>query len=161
MNNLLLNNILQEDLLAEIQFKATRSSGKGGQNVNKLETAIRMTHAPTGVVVQCQSERSQIMNRQTAMSILKAKLYAYYKEKQEKENAKYGVEKKDISWGNQIRSYVFQPYTMVKDHRTKYETGNIQAVMDGDIDQFIDSYLNAQWKGLPMGSSEDDDKDSL
>jgi peptide chain release factor 2 len=100
------------------------------------------------------------MNRQTAMSILKAKLYEYYREKKEKENAKYGAEKKDISWGNQIRSYVFQPYTMVKDHRTKYETGNIQAVMDGDIDQFINSYLEAQWKGLPMDTSgDDDDKD--
>jgi peptide chain release factor 2 len=145
----------------DLRVDTYRSGGKGGQHVNKTDSAVRFTHLPTGIVVACQSERSQIMNRQTAMSILKAKLYAYYKEKQEKENAKYGVEKKDISWGNQIRSYVFQPYTMVKDHRTKYETGNIQAVMDGDIDQFIDSYLNAQWKGLPMGSSEDDDKDSL
>ena len=141
----------------DLRVDTYRSGGKGGQHVNKTDSAVRFTHLPTGIVVACQSERSQIMNRQTAMSILKAKLYQYYKEKQEKENAKYGAEKKDISWGNQIRSYVFQPYTMVKDHRTKYETGNIQAVMDGDIDQFIDSYLNAQWKGLPMDTSDDDD----
>ena len=89
--------------------------------------------------------------------MLRAKLYEYYREKKEKENAKFGAEKKDISWGNQIRSYVFQPYTMVKDHRTKCESGNIQAVMDGDIDQFIDAYLVAKWKGLPMDSGDNDE----
>ncbi|QTQ12038.1 peptide chain release factor 2 [Treponema parvum] len=141
----------------DLRIDTYRAGGKGGQHVNKTDSAVRFTHLPTGIVVACQSERSQIMNRQTAMSILKSKLYAYYKEQKEKENSKYGAEKKDISWGNQIRSYVFQPYTLVKDHRTKYETGNIQAVMDGDITQFIDSFLNAQWKGLPMGTGEDDD----
>ena len=92
------------------------------------------------------------------MSILKAKLYQYYKEQKEKENARFGAEKKDISWGNQIRTYVFQPYTMVKDHRTKHEAGNIQSVMDGDIDQFIDAYLQAQWNGQ-LSSAEDSDDD--
>ena len=95
------------------------------------------------------------MNRATAMSMLKARLYEYYKAEKEKENSKFASEKKDISWGNQIRSYVFCPYTMVKDHRTKYETGNIQAVMDGDIDQFIESFLSAKWNGVAMGDSEE------
>ena len=139
----------------DLRVDTYRAGGKGGQHVNKTDSAVRFTHLPTGIVVACQSERSQIMNRQTAMSILKAKLYEYYREQKEKENSKFAAEKKDISWGNQIRSYVFQPYTMVKDHRTKYESGNIQAVMDGDIDQFIESYLKAKWKGLPMDSSDD------
>jgi peptide chain release factor 2 len=156
-----LDDSIEVDIRPEdLRVDTYRAGGKGGQHVNKTDSAVRFTHIPTGIVVACQSERSQIMNRATAMSILKAKLYQYYKEKQEKENAKFGAEKKDISWGNQIRSYVFQPYTMVKDHRTKYETGNIQAVMDGDIDQFIDSYLEAQWKGLPMGG-DDADEDSV
>ena len=92
------------------------------------------------------------------MNLLRAKLYAYYEEKKKKENEKFAGEKKDISWGNQIRSYVFQPYTMVKDNRTKYSAGDIQSVMDGDIDQFIDSYLQAQWKGLPLDSGSDDEE---
>ena len=96
------------------------------------------------------------MNRQTAMSMLKARLYEYYREQKEKENSKFAAEKKDISWGNQIRSYVFQPYTMVKDHRTKYEVGNIQGVMDGDIDPFIEAYLTAKWKGQPLTSDDED-----
>src|SRR5574344_21825 len=108
----------------DLRVDTFRSGGKGGQHVNKTDSAVRFTHLPTGIVVQCESERSQLMNRATAMSILKAKLYQYYKEQKEKENARFGAEKKDISWGNQIRTYVFQPYTMVKDHRTKYETGN-------------------------------------
>ena len=135
-----------------------RAGGKGGQHVNKTDSAVRFTHLPTGIVVACQSERSQIFNRQACMSMLRARLYEYYREQKEKENAKFGAEKKDISWGNQIRSYVFQPYTMVKDHRTKCESGNIQAVMDGDIDQFMDSFLVAQWKGLPMDSGDDDEE---
>ena len=141
----------------ELRVDTFRSGGKGGQHVNKTDSAVRFTHLPTGIVVQCDSERSQLMNRATAMSMLRAKLYQHYKEEKEKENAKFGAEKKDISWGNQIRTYVFQPYTMVKDHRTKHETGNIQAVMDGDIDPFIDAYLQAQWKGLPGGGDDSDE----
>ena len=141
----------------DLRVDTSRAGGKGGQHVNKTDSAVRFTHIPTGIVVACQSERSQIFNRQACMSMLRARLYEYYREQKEKENAKFGAEKKDISWGNQIRSYVFQPYTMVKDHRTKCETGNIQAVMDGDIDQFMDAYLLAQWKGLPMDSGATDD----
>ncbi len=141
----------------DLRVDTYRAGGKGGQHVNKTDSAVRFTHIPTGIVVACQSERSQIFNRQACMSMLRARLYEYYREQKEKENAKFGAEKKDISWGNQIRSYVFQPYTMVKDHRTKCETGNIQAVMDGDIDQFMDAYLLAQWKGLPMDSGATDD----
>ena len=139
----------------DLRIDTYRAGGKGGQHVNKTDSAVRFTHLPTGIVVACQSERSQIFNRQACMSMLRAKLYEYYREQKEKENAKYSSEKKDISWGNQIRSYVFQPYTMVKDHRTKYETGNIQAVMDGDIDEFMDAYLLAKWKGLPLSSDDD------
>lgn len=142
----------------DLHVDTYRAGGKGGQHVNKTDSAVRFTHLPTGIVVACQSERSQIFNRQACMSMLRARLYEYYREQKEKENAKFGAEKKDISWGNQIRSYVFQPYTMVKDHRTKCESGNIQAVMDGDIDQFMDSFLVAQWKGLPMDSGDDDEE---
>ena len=141
----------------DLRIDTYRAGGKGGQHVNKTDSAVRFTHIPTGIVVACQSERSQIMNRQTAMNILRAKLYEYYREQKEKENSKFASEKKDISWGNQIRSYVFQPYTMVKDHRTKCESGNIQAVMDGDIDQFIESYLKARWNGAPMDIEDDED----
>lgn len=140
----------------DLRVDTYRSGGKGGQHVNKTESAVRFTHLPTGIVVTCDSERSQLMNRATAMSILRSRLYEYYKEQKEKENEKFAGEKKDISFGSQIRSYVFQPYTMVKDHRTKYSVGNIQAVMDGDIDGFLDAYLAVKWKGLPLG---DDDLD--
>nr|MBP3281888.1 peptide chain release factor 2 [Treponema sp.] len=150
-------NIRPEDLRVDTY----RSGGKGGQHVNKTDSAVRFTHLPTGIVVQCDSERSQIMNRQTCMNLLRAKLYAYYEEQRQKETAKFGAEKKDISWGNQIRSYVFQPYTMVKDNRTKFSVGDIQAVMDGDIDQFIDSFLQAQWKGLPLGGDDDTSDEDL
>lgn len=151
----ILDDNIKVDIRPEdLRVDTYRSGGKGGQHVNKTDSAVRFTHLPTGIVVTCDSERSQLMNRATAMSILKAKLYQLYKEQKEKENAKFGAEKKGISWGNQIRTYVFQPYTMVKDHRTKYEEGNIQAVMDGDIDSFIDLFLQAQWKGF-----ESDGKD--
>ena len=155
--------VLDDSIEVEIKPEDLRvdtyhAGGKGGQHVNKTDSAVRFTHLPTGIVVACQSERSQIFNRQACMSMLRARLYEYYREQKEKENAKFGAEKKDISWGNQIRSYVFQPYTMVKDHRTKCESGNIQAVMDGDIDQFMDSFLVAQWKGLPMDSGDDDEE---
>ncbi len=141
----------------DLRIDTYRSGGKGGQHVNKTDSAVRFTHIPTGIVVQCDSERSQLMNRATCMSLLRARLYQYYKEQKEKENAKFAAEKKEISWGNQIRTYVFQPYTMVKDHRTKYEAGNIQAVMDGDIDQFIDAFLQAQWNGNTASGDDSDD----
>jgi peptide chain release factor 2 len=129
----------------DLRVDTYRSGGAGGQHVNKTDSAVRFTHLPTGIVVACQSERSQTMNRATAMSMLRARLYEYYRQEKEKENEKFAQEKKDISWGNQIRSYVFQPYTMVKDYRTKTEIGNIQAVMDGEIDPFIEEYLRFAW----------------
>lgn len=156
----ILDDTIKVDIRPEdLRVDTYRSGGKGGQHVNKTDSAVRFTHIPTGIVVQCDSERSQIMNRATCMNLLRAKLYAHYEEERAKETAKFGAEKKDISWGNQIRSYVFQPYTMVKDHRTKFSVGDIQAVMDGDIDQFIDSFLQAQWKGLPVGGDDDEDDD--
>jgi peptide chain release factor 2 len=130
----------------ELRVDTYRAQGAGGQHVNKTDSAVRMTHLPTGIVVQCQNERSQHKNRATAMKMLKSRLYEYYKAEQDAEQEKSAQEKKDISWGNQIRSYVFHPYNMVKDHRTKHETGNVQAVMDGDLDPFIESYLNYTWK---------------
>ncbi len=130
----------------DLRVDTYRSGGAGGQHVNKTDSAVRFTHIPTGIVVACQSERSQIKNRATAMSMLKAKLYEHYRAEKEKDNERFAQEKKDISWGNQIRSYVFQPYTMVKDTRTKMEVGNVQAVMDGDIEPFIEEYLRFAWK---------------
>jgi peptide chain release factor 2 len=127
----------------DLRVDTYRSGGAGGQHVNKTDSAVRLTHLPTGIVAACQSERSQTMNRATAMSMLKARLYEHYRQEKEKENSRFAQEKKDISWGNQIRSYVFQPYTLVKDYRTKAEAGNIQAVMDGDIDMFIEEYLKS------------------
>jgi peptide chain release factor 2 len=129
----------------DLRVDTYRSGGAGGQHVNKTDSAVRFTHLPTGIVVACQNERSQIKNRQIAMSMLKARLYEYYRQEKEKDNERFAQEKKGISWGNQIRSYVFQPYTMVKDYRTKAEIGNIQAVMDGDIDIFIEEYLRFVW----------------
>ena len=125
----------------DIRVDTYRASGAGGQHVNKTSSAVRMTHLETGIVVQCQNERSQLKNRATAMKVLKSRLYEYYRQKQEEARAAGAAEKKEIGWGSQIRSYVFHPYTMVKDLRTRHETGNIQAVMDGDLDPFIDAYL--------------------
>ena len=125
----------------DLRIDTYRSSGAGGQHVNKTESAIRITHLPTGIVVQCQNERSQIQNRETAMSMLKGKL-AELKEREHMEKmAELKGEMKKIEWGSQIRSYVFHPYSMVKDHRTGEETGNITAVMDGELDAFINAYL--------------------
>ena len=129
----------------DLRVDTYRSSGAGGQHVNKTDSAVRLTHLATGIVVACQNERSQHKNRATAMKVLKSRLYEHYRAEREAEQAKTAAEKKDISWGNQIRSYVFQPYTMVKDHRTRRETANVQGVMDGDIDGFIEDYLKVTW----------------
>ncbi len=156
-----LDDTIEVDIKPEdLRVDTYRAGGKGGQHVNKTDSAVRFTHIPTGIVVACQTERSQLMNRQTCMNMLKARLYEYYREQKEKENSKFMAEKKDISFGSQIRSYVFCPYTMVKDHRTRHSVGNIQAVMDGDLDDFMNAYLVAKWKGLPMdGSGDDDDEE--
>ncbi len=127
----------------DLKIDTYRSSGAGGQHVNTTDSAVRITHLPTNTVVTCQSERSQIKNREQAMKMLKAKLYQLEIEKQQQEMAAIRGEQKEIGWGSQIRSYVFHPYSMVKDHRTDYETGNTQAVMDGEIDNFIDAYLRS------------------
>ncbi len=127
----------------DLRIDTYRASGKGGQHVNKTDSAVRMTHLPTNIVVQCQNERSQIKNRASAMRQLKSKLYEYEQDKKRSEMEKFYGEKGDIGWGNQIRSYVFQPYQMVKDLRTGVETGNIQAVMDGELDAFVNGWLRA------------------
>ena len=128
----------------DVRVDYYRASGAGGQHINKTSSAVRMTHEPTGIVVQCQNERSQLQNKEQCMKMLRAKLFELEQEKKEEEIAKLeGVQQK-IEWGSQIRSYVFQPYTMVKDVRTNAETGNVQAVMDGEIDPFIRAYLNAK-----------------
>lgn len=128
----------------DLRVDTFRSTGAGGQHVNTTDSAVRITHLPSGIVVSCQSERSQIQNRAVAMSLLKARLYEKRRQEQEAELAQIRGEQKDIAWGSQIRSYVFHPYSMVKDHRTGHESGNVQAVVDGDLDGFVNAYLRWQ-----------------
>ena len=125
----------------DLRIDTYRSQGAGGQHVNTTDSAVRITHIPTGIVVQCQNERSQHKNKAKAMSVLKARLYQHYKQEREEEQQKRQEKKKSIEWGSQVRSYVFQPYTLVKDHRTNFEKGDINGVMDGKIDEFINSTL--------------------
>lgn len=139
-------DIKPEDLIVETK----RASGAGGQHINKTSSAIRITHLPTGIVVQCQNERSQFQNKDKAMQMLKAKLYLLKQQENEKKLSGIQGELTEIGWGNQIRSYVMQPYTMVKDHRTNEETGNVDAVMNGNIDNFINAYL----KWVALGKTE-------
>ena len=126
---------------ADLKIDTYRAGGKGGQHVNKTDSAVRITHAPSGIIVQCQNERSQFKNKQTAMKMLKAKLYERQQAKKAKEIESAYEAKKEIAWGSQIRSYVLHPYSMVKDHRTNYETSSAQAVLDGKLDDCIEAYL--------------------
>lgn len=136
----------------ELRIDTYRSSGKGGQHVNKTDSAVRITHLPTNIVVQCQNERSQLKNKQTAMRVLKSRLYEKQQDEKRAELEKFYGEKGEIGWGNQIRSYVFQPYQMVKDLRTGVETSNVQGVMDGDLDSFVNGWLRA---GCPRQRNKD------
>ncbi len=138
----------------DLRVDTYRASGAGGQHVNKTDSAIRITHIPTGIVVQCQNERSQHKNRNTAMKMLEARLYQLEKDKKEEDIESRAGEKRDVAWGSQIRSYVFHPYKMVKDLRTEHETGNVEAVMDGDLDPFIFAYLKGLAGGTFSGKGE-------
>jgi peptide chain release factor 2 len=154
---------IEEDIKIEVQDKdirvdTYRSSGAGGQHVNVTDSAVRITHMPSGIVVSCQNERSQIRNREVAMKVLKARLYDVELQKQRVKMDAVEAAKKDIAFGSQIRSYVLHPYRMVKDHRTKHETGNPDRVLDGDLDDFIKATLAAKAKGTlgqPGAAAED------
>lgn len=152
-------NIRPEDL----RIDTFRSGGKGGQNVNKVETAVRITHIPTGTVVACQAERSQHKNRDIAMKMLRSRLYDLELQKRQAETEKLDESKLDISFGSQIRSYVMQPYRLIKDHRTKFEVGDVDRVLDGDLDPFIRNYLLAKRMktiGAPVSVGPDDDTEA-
>ena len=141
-----MNPSIEEEISIEIKpddlrVDTFRSSGAGGQHVNTTDSAVRITHIPTGIVVSCQNERSQLQNKETCLKMLKSKLYEKEVLQRESELKKISGEKKEIAWGSQIRNYVFHPYTLVKDTRTRVESGNIQAVMDGDIDEFVNAFL--------------------
>lgn len=138
----------------DLKIDVFRSSGPGGQSVNTTDSAVRITHLPTGIVAQCQNERSQYQNKQTALNILKARLYEEeHKKQEEKMQAEYSKKQK-IEWGSQVRSYVMHPYSLVKDHRTEYETGNVNAVMDGKLDKFIEAYLKMQKSFVSKGRKD-------
>jgi len=155
-----IDDSIQVDLkLEDLRIDTYRSGGKGGQHVNTTDSAVRMTHLPTGIVVQCQNERSQIQNREKAMKMLRSRLYEYELEKKRAETKKLEDSKLDINFGSQIRSYVLQPYRMAKDHRTKVEVGDVDKVLDGYLEPFLRGYLLAKRRGTANGASGADDMD--
>ena len=140
--------------MEDVRVDLYRASGAGGQHVNKTSSAVRMTHIPTGIVVQCQNERSQLQNKEKALQLLRGKLYAFEKAKQDAKISDLAGDYKAIEWGSQIRSYVFQPYTMVKDHRTSYETANVDGVMDGDLRSFVEAYLRQEYENKRLAAKQ-------
>ena len=140
--------------MEDVRVDLYRASGAGGQHVNKTSSAVRMTHIPTGIVVQCQNERSQLQNKEKALQLLRGKLYAFEKAKQDAKISDLAGDYQAIEWGSQIRSYVFQPYTMVKDHRTSYETANVDGVMDGDLRSFVEAYLRQEYENKRLAAKQ-------